>query len=93
MGGVREHIDWLDMGDLVVGIEQLQVASLGGWVAADIDDALRVGIHDDLDNVWMHACSWWVGDDDIRTTVIADEVIGEDVLHVASIEQRVIDMV
>ena len=93
MGCVGEHIDWLDMGDMVVGIEQLQVASLGGRVAADIDDALGVGIHDDLDNVWMHACSWWVGDDDIWTTMLCDEVVSEYVFHVACIEEGVVDTI
>ena len=93
MWGVGEHVDGLNARNAVVLSEDFEVASLRGRVAAHVNNALRGGIHDGFHDIRMHACSWWVGDDDIRTTVIADEVIGEDVLHVASIEQRVIDMV
>ena len=41
----------------------------------------------------MHTGTWWVGDDDIWATVLGDEVVGQDVLHVASIEEGVGDVV
>ena len=39
----------------------------------------------------MHAGAWRVGDDDIGTAVTGDEVVGENVLHVAGKEERVAD--
>ena len=41
----------------------------------------------------MHTSAWWIGDDDIGLTVLCDKLIGKDVLHVASIEQGVLDAV
>ena len=41
----------------------------------------------------MHASTWGVGDDDVRLTMLADEVCGEDILHVACIEERVLNAV
>ena len=41
----------------------------------------------------MHAGTWRVGDDDVWTTMLSDEVIGQDILHIASIEEGVLDVV
>ena len=41
----------------------------------------------------MHTGTWGVGDDDIGTSVLGNKVVGQDVLHVASIEQGVLDAV
>ena len=90
---MREHIDGLHLGDLVACVEQLQVACLGGRVAADIYYALGGGVEYYVYNVGVHAGAWGVGDDDVRTTVLGDEVVGEDVLHVTGIEQGVVDVV
>ena len=90
---VREHIDGLDALHLVVFAEQLKVASLCGRVATDIDDALRVGEEDGVDDVLVHAGTRRVGDDDVGLAVLLDEVAVQDVLHVASKELGVLDAV
>ena len=41
----------------------------------------------------MHASTWRVGDDDIGATMLVDEILCEDVLHVASVEQSVVQVV
>ena len=41
----------------------------------------------------MHASTWGVGDDDVRLTMLADEVCGEDIFHVACVEERVVNAV
>ena len=41
----------------------------------------------------MHASPWGVGDDDVRLTMLADEVCGEDILHIACVEERVLNAV
>ena len=93
MGGMREHIDGLYGYHPVVGIHIMQVACLGGRVTRHIDDTLRGGAQDGLHHVGMHASTWWVGDDHIWATVLFDERIGEDILHVTGIEQGVVDAV
>ena len=90
---VWEHVDRLHLADLVLHVEQLQVASLCGRIAADIDDALWGSIQDGLHHVGVHACSGWVGDDDIWSSMLCNEVVRQDILHVASIEQRVLNAV
>ena len=41
----------------------------------------------------MHASTWGVGDDDVRLTMLADEVCGEDILHIACVEESVLNAV
>ena len=41
----------------------------------------------------MHASTRWVGDDDIGTSVLCYELVAQHVLHVASIEEGVVDAV
>ena len=90
---VREHVDRLHGGYPVVGIEQLKVARLSGRVAADIDNALGSCKEYGVDDIVMHAGTWWVGDDDIGHAVLADEVACKDILHIASEECEVVETV
>ena len=90
---MREHIDRLNVGDTIFSVEQLKVTSLGCRVAAHIDNDLWFGKQDGVDHVFVHTSTRRVGDDDIRTAMLVDEVNGENVLHVASIEERVVDAV
>ena len=46
-----------------------------------------------LYHIGMHTCARRVGDDNIWATMLSNEVIGEDVLHVAGIEKGVVDVV
>ncbi|CDA56888.1 unknown [Prevotella sp. CAG:604] len=41
----------------------------------------------------MHTSTWRVGDDDIRTAMLPDEIVGQDILHIACIEEGVLDVV
>ena len=93
MVGMGEHIHGLYGRHLVLGIEQLEVACLGGGVAADIDDAAGLGEQNHVDDVVVHAGTWRVGDDDIGAAVLVDEVLREHVLHVAGKEQGVLNAV
>ena len=93
MWGVGEHVDGLDSGDTVVHVQVVQVAGLGGRIARDVDNALGGSSEDGLYHVGVHAGTGWVGDDDVRTAVLGNEVVGEDVFHVAGKEQGIVDAV
>ena len=90
---VWEHVDRLHLADLVLYVEQLQVTSLCSRIAADVDDTFWSSVQDSPHYVGVHACSGWVGDDDVRATMLCNKVVRQDVLHVASIEQRVLNVV
>lgn len=85
-----EHVHWLYLDYTIVGVEQLKVTCLCSWIAADVHDALRCGKEYCVYDILMHTCSWWVGDDDIRSSVTVDKVSIEYIFHVTSIEQRVV---
>lgn len=93
MWGMGEHIDRLNLYYSIVCIQLLQVTSLCGRVTGHIDDTLWGSPEDCLDDVRMHACTGWVCDDDVWTTMLGDEIICQDVLHVTSKEQGVVDMI
>ena len=86
MRSMREHVNRLHLLDAVCHVKSLQVACLGGWIAAYIYYALRVSTQDCLDNVGMHAGTRRVGDDDIGASVLGNELVVENVLHIACIE-------
>ena len=48
---------------------------------------------DGVYHVLVHTGAWWVGDDYVGATVLLDELVVEDVLHVASVELGVADVV
>ena len=90
---VREHIHRLDAFHFVSHVKQLQVSCLCCRIAADIDDALRVGKEDGVDDVLMHSGTWRVGNDGVGFAVLLDEVAVEDVFHITSKELGVLDAV
>ena len=90
---VGEHIDWLNAPDFIGFGKQLKVASLGGRVAADIDDTFRSSKQDSLYDARMHTGSGWVGNDDVGLSVMLDEVAVKDVLHVACKELGILDAI
>ena len=71
---MRKHVYRLYCHDLIVRIKKLEVAGLGGRVAADIDYALGSRTDDDIDDIGMHSGTRRVGDDDIRLAVLCDKV-------------------
>ena len=93
MGCMWEHVDGLHGCHAVVGIHIVQVTGLCGRIAADVDDALGGCIQNGFHHVRVHAGTRRVSDDDVRPSVLSNEVVGQDVLHVAGIEQRVLDTI
>ena len=85
-----EHVHGLHGLHPILGVEHLQVACLCGRVAADVYHPLRCGVEDGLHHIGMHTSPWRVGDDDVGTSVCRHKVIGEDVLHVSGIEERLV---
>ena len=90
---MREHINRLNGSHLVVVVHQLQVASLGSRVATYIHDAVRSRIQDYVHYIRMHSGTWRVGDDYVWATVLGDEFVGQNILHVACIEEGILDVV
>ena len=93
VGSVGEHVNGLDFCHFVVGVHQAEVAGLGGWIAADIDDTLRLGIQYGLHHIGMHTGTGWVGNDDVGSAVFGYEVVGQDVLHISGKKLCVTDAV
>ena len=95
MRRLRELVDRLNLAlDMVAFFHQaLNVAHKRGRVAADVDDALRLGTQYGIHNILMHSGTWRVGNNNVRLTVAGYELIVEYVLHVAGIEQGVVDAV
>lgn len=93
VGGVGEHVDWLDGNDVVCLGEECDVAGLGAGVATDVHDARCTECKELLDNGFVHAAPGWVGDDDIWAAVGVDEVGDEDVFHVPGKEGEVMEVV
>ena len=88
-----EHIDGLYGGDAILHIEQLQVARLCGGIAAYVNNTLRLCKQDDVDYILVHAGTRRVGDDDIGTAVLVDEILCQHILHVACKEEGVGDAI
>ena len=90
---VREHVHGLHGGDFVFCAQEVQVAGLGGGIAADVHDPVGFRIEDDTGDVRMDAGPRRVQDDDVRVSVLRNEGRGEDVFHVAGEEGAVRDSV
>ncbi len=88
-----EHIHGLHLNNLIGYVKILQVTSLCGWVARYIDNAVGGGVENCLYHIGVHAGAGRVGDDDIWTSMLCNEIICQDVFHIASIEQSVLDAV
>ena len=90
---VGEHVDRLHRLDPVGAAHQRQVAGLRGGVAAHVDDPLRRGAQDHVENRLVDTRTRRVEDDDIRTSVRRNERVVEHLLHVPGVEGRVADAV
>ena len=88
-----EHIYGLYCCNAIVYIQVVQIASLGSRITRDINDALWSSTKDGLHYVRMHTGTGWVGDNNVRTSVLGNKVVGEDILHVTSIEQCIVNAV
>ena len=81
-----EHIYRLYFYNLIVCIKQLQVACLSSRITAYIYYSLWLCPEDSVDYILMHTCTWRVGDDNVRLSVLGNEIICKDVLHVSCVE-------
>src|SRR3712207_552818 len=93
MWRMGEHIHGLHFYNIVFLIEQCQVTSLRGRVAAYVHNSAWSGVKYDLDNVRVHAGTGRIGDNDFRSAMLGDEVIGKNVFHVSGIEECVGDSI
>ena len=89
MRSVREHVDRLHGSHLIFLVHELQVACLGSRVTAHIHYAVGVGAKNGVNHVGVHASAWRVCYDHVGLSMLSNELVGEYVLHVASIELRV----
>lgn len=90
---MREHIYRLYGSYLIFGIEQLKVAGLSSRITADVDDTLGLSKQNHIDYIIVHTCTWRIGNNHIRTSVLVDEILRQDILHITGIEQRIVDTV
>ena len=90
---MREHIYRLHGSNLILGIEQLEIAGLCSRVTAYVHNAARLCKEQHIDYIVMHSGTWRVGNDDIRTAMLVDEILRKDVLHIAGLEQGILDTV
>ena len=90
---MREHVNRLHFLYGILGVEQCKVACLCGRVAAHIDYALRLRAEYCVYHVAVHSCAWRVGDYHVGTSVACYEFVGKDVLHVAGVEQSILNSV
>ena len=90
---MREHVNGLYGSHLVFTVQQLQVACLGCRVTAYVNDTFRFGSQNYINDIIVHTCPGRIGNDDIRTSVFADKVFCQDILHITGIEQGIRDSV
>ena len=88
-----KHIYGLDGGNSVVGIEVVEVTCLCGRIVTDINDAQGAARRIVLTTLGCMPARGGGVNDDSWTVVLGDELVGEDVLHVAGEEERVCDAV
>ncbi len=90
---LREHVDGLDIFDLVLIHHESKIAGLCGWVTADVDDFFGANFEDLPDNPIMHTCTRGVGDDHIRAAIFLNEFIIKHPYNIAGIENGIIYIV
>lgn len=72
MAGLRKEIDRLDVADVVVFAEFGEVAGEGGWVAADVEDARKLGADERVEELAVAAFARWVDDGDVGVVAFAE---------------------
>ena len=93
MVGVREHIYRLNGLYFIFRIEQLQVARLRSRISTDIYDAFGLGKQNDIHYILVHSGTGRVGDDNIRTSMLVDKFLSQNILHVTCIKQGILNIV
>ena len=93
MVGVREHVDGLYVCNAIFSVQERQVARLRRRVTAHIDQDFGRGIQDHFYHIFMHAGSWRVDDHHIRSAMSLHKFVGQNILHVAGIEEGIVDAI
>ena len=62
-------------------------------VATDVTIRFWTCSEYNVHNVWMHTCTWRVCDDNVRTSMLTDKILCQNVFHVTCIEKRVINLI
>ena len=93
MHGVGEHVYRLNGRNLIIPAQDGQVTGLGSRIAAYIHHSFRGGVQDYLRHVRMNAGTGRVQDNDIRTAVLCDKGVVQDVLHVSGKEVAIGDSI
>ena len=87
-----EHIYRLYLLNGILHREQAQVACLCRGVTAHVNDTFRFRKKNRVDHIVMHTGTRRVCDNNIRTAVLVDEILCQDILHVAGVEQCILDL-
>ena len=90
---MRKHIDRTDFLDGVFHAQQTQIAGLRSRIAANVNDTFRLGEENSVDHIIMHTGTWWIGNNNIRTSVLVYEILRKDIFHITGIKKRVLYMV
>ena len=90
---VGEHIDGLYLRHFVFVGKELQITSLGGRIAADVDNLRRFGGEQLLNHFFVHSCTGRIGDDHIGASVKGDKFGGQHFGHITGIELGVVETV
>ena len=93
MVGMGEHIDGLHSENLVHLGKKSQVACLRRGVATNVYHTLGCCTLDDIEYALVYTCARWVEDDDIGAAVACYKLVAHNILHVASVEHRILDAV
>ena len=93
MVSVREHIHRLNAHNAVHTAHKRKVACLGCRVATYIDNALGCCVQDNINYRLIDTCTRWIENNHIGTTILGDKVVIQHLLHIASVEYRILDAV
>lgn len=91
--GMREHIYRLNVGHLVLGVQEGRSAGLGSRITADINQRVGLGIKNDLHHILMHAGARRVYYHHVGAAMMLDKFVSQDVLHIACVEKSVVQSV
>lgn len=72
MAGLREEVHGLDGADMIVFAEFGEVSGEGGWVAADVEDAWKLGAHESVEELAVAAFARRIDDGDIGMVALAE---------------------
>ena len=73
MMGVREHIDRLNAGYLIVRTQQFDVAGLRCRIAANVNNFLWGTIQNSIYHIGVHTGAGWVGNNNVGFAMLINK--------------------